>query len=201
MILIGYSGHAYVAYAIFQSMGVKVHGYCDVAEKTYNPFNLVYLGNEESDAAIGAFRENDLFISVGENRARRRIFEQMAGKNKYPVNAVHASSMIAPGVELSSYGVMVSAGAVMNPLCKAGICAIINSGAIIEHECIIGDFSHIGPGAVLCGNVVVGENSFVGASAVIRQGITIGKNVIIGAGSVVVKDIPDGATVMGSPAR
>ncbi|HPN57619.1 MAG TPA: DapH/DapD/GlmU-related protein, partial [Chitinophagaceae bacterium] len=71
----------------------------------------------------------------------------------------------------------------------------------IDHECIIGDFTHIAPGAVLCGNVKVGRNTFIGANSVIRQGIIIGDNVTIGAGTVVVKDVPDGATVVGNPAK
>lgn len=40
----------------------------------------------------------------------------------------------------------------------------------------------------------------VGANATLLPGITIGKGAMIGAGSVVTKDVPDGATVYGSPA-
>ena len=31
--------------------------------------------------------------------------------------------------------------------------------------------------------------------------VVIGENAIVGAGSVVTKDVPDGATVVGNPAR
>lgn len=47
----------------------------------------------------------------------------------------------------------------------------------------------------------IGNNVVVGANAVIIGDITIGNNVTIGAGSVITKDIPDGAVVVGNPAR
>ena len=201
MVLIGYSGHAFVVCGILNSAGKPISGYCDLSEKDFNPFNLTYFGTENSDAGIQAITKNGFFIAVGDNAARSRIFEQFASKNLFPSNAIHSSAVIDPTADLAKTGVMVSAGALINPLAQIGKGVICNTGCIIEHECRVGDFAHIGPGAVLCGNVTVGEQTFVGANAVIRQGIQVGKNVMIGAGAVVVKDIPDNTTVMGVPAK
>ena len=41
----------------------------------------------------------------------------------------------------------------------------------------------------------------VGAGATLLPGITIGSDALIGAGAVVVHDVPDGAVVVGNPAR
>jgi acetyltransferase-like isoleucine patch superfamily enzyme len=41
----------------------------------------------------------------------------------------------------------------------------------------------------------------VGAGAVILPGLSIGAGAMVGAGSVVTRDVPDGAVVMGNPAR
>ena len=38
MIVIGYSGHAFVACGILKAAGQPITGYCDKEEKTYNPF-------------------------------------------------------------------------------------------------------------------------------------------------------------------
>ena len=80
-------------------------------------------------------------------------------------------------------GILVAAGAVVNPLAQIGNGAICNTSCSIDHECVVGAFSHIGPGAILCGNVTVANGTLVGAGAVVRQGITIGANAVIGAGA------------------
>ena len=47
----------------------------------------------------------------------------------------------------------------------------------------------------------ISRRAFVGVHAVILPGITVGPNSIVGAGSVVTHDVPEGATVVGVPAR
>lgn len=51
------------------------------------------------------------------------------------------------------------------------------------------------------GASVLGDYVTVGAGAKIIGAIKIGNSVTIGANAVVTKDIPDGATVVGNPAR
>lgn len=201
MILIGYSGHAFVVCGILQSAGKKVTGYCDAAEKEHNPFNLVYHGTESSDRGLLALQNNDFYIAIGDNGVRNKIYQQLQKHNLLPVNAVHASAVIDSSAVLAENGVMVGANVSINPLVVIGKGAICNTGCIIEHECVVGEFTHIGPGAVLCGNVKVGSGTFVGAGAVIKQGISIGKNATIGAGAVVVKNVADDITVVGVPAK
>ena len=43
--------------------------------------------------------------------------------------------------------------------------------------------------------------AMIGAGAVIRPEIVIGSNAVVGAGAVVTKEVPDGAKVVGNPAR
>jgi sugar O-acyltransferase (sialic acid O-acetyltransferase NeuD family) len=201
MVLIGYSGHAFVVYGIFKASGKNVTGYCDVAEKAYNPFNLPYFGTENSGTGLDAIKASGYFIAVGDNGLRRKIYESLQKNNLLSANAIHPSAVIDASANIATQGVMIAANATINPLASIATGAICNTSCIIEHECVVGEFSHIGPGAVLCGNVKIGAGSFVGANAVIRQGITIGNSAMIGAGAVVVKDVPDGATVIGVPAR
>ena len=47
----------------------------------------------------------------------------------------------------------------------------------------------------------IGDNVVVGANAVLVGGVTIGRNAMVGANSVVLSDVPEGAVVMGAPAR
>lgn len=200
MIIIGYSGHGFVVCGIIKAAGKIITGYCDSEEKSYNPFSLSYFGKEDSAAAIAAFQQNDFFISIGDNSIREKVYNKLAQLKLLPANVIHPSAIIDSSSFIQSNGVMIAAGAIINPLAKIGAGAICNTGSIIEHECVVGDFAHIGPGTILCGNVKVGNCSFVGAGAVVRQGITIGNNAIIGAGAVVVKDVAGGTTVVGIPA-
>ena len=201
MILIGYSGHAFVAYGIFKAAGIKITGYCDVAEKEYNPFNLPYFGTENSEIGFNAIKEHGYFIAVGDNLLRKKIYDVLQENKGSLQNAIHPSAVIDASATIAQQGVMIAANVTINPLASIATGAICNTGSIIEHECVVGEFAHIGPGAVLCGNVKIGAGTFVGANAVIRQGIIVGNNVIIGAGAVVIKDVPDDCTVVGVPAK
>lgn len=201
MLLIGYSGHAFVVHGILTAAGKIVLGYCDKEEKANNPFKLQYFGDENSAKALETFPKTGFFIAIGDNGIRKKIYDQLAVKELYPFHAIHPTAVVDSSVVLAPYGIMIAAGAIINPLARIGEGVICNTGCIIEHECEVGRFAHIAPGAVLCGNVKIGEQTFVGAGAVVRQGITIGSNAMIGAGAVVVKDVPDNATVVGIPAR
>ena len=48
---------------------------------------------------------------------------------------------------------------------------------------------------------IVKRGASIGANATLLPGIVIGERAAVGAGAVVVKDVPDGAVVVGNPAR
>lgn len=49
--------------------------------------------------------------------------------------------------------------------------------------------------------ITVKKGASIGANATLLPGITIGKSAMVGAGAVVIKDVPEGAVVVGNPAR
>jgi acetyltransferase-like isoleucine patch superfamily enzyme len=51
------------------------------------------------------------------------------------------------------------------------------------------------------GGATVRRLARIGANSTILPGVVIGENALVGAGSVVVHDVPDGAVVVGNPAR
>ena len=200
MVIIGYSGHAYVVCGILTASGKSIEGYCDLEEKQYNPFNLSYLGKENADNAKQQMKQSGVFIAIGDNKIRKKIYDDIS-VHCLPVNAIHPSAIIDPSVIVAENGVMIAAGVCINPLAEINEGVVCNTACIIEHQCIIGAFAHIGPGAILCGNVNVGAGAFIGAGAVVRQNINIGANAIIGAGAVVIKDIAADEIVIGNPSR
>lgn len=202
VVIIGYSGHAFVVCDIFNSIKKEILGYCDQWEINQNPYNLPYFGKESSSIGLEKIRNNEWFISIGNNQIRKKIFDSLMDIQylENPINAIHKTAYVSPMTRIGR-AVMIGPNAIVNSQSQIRNGVIINSGAIVEHECQIGNFAHIAPGAVLAGNVSVGEQSFIGANSVIKQGISIGNNVTVGAGSVVIRNIPDGHTVAGNPTR
>lgn len=194
--IIGYSGHSFVCIEIAQLNKMKIMGYFEQNEKILNPFNFAYLGDE-----VNATNELDLFIGIGDNKIRERIFNKLHSLNKsLNCTLIHPNSIISRSCNIG-YSSILAAGVIVNALSKIDIGCIINSGSIIEHECHIKQFAHIAPGSVLAGNVIVGERSFIGANVTIKQGVNIGNDVIVGAGTVVLNDVPNNCTIVGNPGK
>lgn len=194
--LLGYSGHSYVIADSIIENGDELTGYYDITESLNNPFDLMYLGNDDSIIDNHTF----YFPAVGSNSIRKKLIEHIQQSNCKTINIIHPKASISKKISIGT-GNFISASVRINTLVNIKDGCIINTGAIIEHECFIDNYCHIAPGAVLAGNVKVGSLTFIGANSVIKEGISIGSNVIIGAGSTVINDIPDNQTWVGSPAK
>lgn len=201
IILIGYSGHSFVIYDIFKSMGRRVIGYCENEFKVYNPYNLSFYERELSMRGVGILRENDYFIAIGDNKIRTQIHARLIEEGLHaPVNAIHASSVIGSHVKLGN-GIMIGVNAVVNAQAKIGDNVVINTLSVVEHEVIIGKNSFIAPNSTILGGAKIGSGCFIGANSVILQNIEIGENCVIGAGTVVIRNIPPNSKVVGNPQR
>lgn len=200
IILIGYSGHAYVVADAILDNGLSILGYSDKEETNSNPYNLAYLGCEKETDFIGWSREVYFALGIGDNKLRQNISNLIEKKGKLVKTIIDKTAVISRNVSIGS-GSFINRNVTVNALAMIGKNVILNTGCIIEHECIIHDAVHIAPGAVLAGNVIIGERSFVGANTVVKQGVIVGKDVVIGAGSVIIANIPDGKKIVGNPGR
>ena len=83
---------------------------------------------------------------------------------------------------------------------------VIGSGTRIDNQCHISHNVQIGrhvaviAQSMIGGSCSIGDNAWLAPGALVMNQIKIGKNATVGLGAVVVKDVPDGQTVMGSPA-
>ncbi len=200
VVLIGYSGHAFVVYEALASQNLIVSGYTDVTKKNNNPYLLNYLGSEADETVLNTLNNYQYFVSIGNNLQRQAITSQLINVIGNPINAIHKSAIISTSCTLG-FGNLMAPNAILNAQVQIGNGVICNSGSVIEHECVIDDYVHVAPGAILCGNVCVGKGSFIGANSVIKEGIKIGQNVIIGAGTVVIRNIADNQKVVGNSQR
>ncbi len=53
VILIGYSGHAFVIAEVAIENGISIAGYSDISAAVSNPFKFEYLGFEKDQSFIG----------------------------------------------------------------------------------------------------------------------------------------------------
>ena len=95
--------------------------------------------------------------------------------------------------------------------------ARIAPGVVIDHGIgvVIGSTASVGRGTLIYHGVTlgtrkpcsgkrhpdVGENVMIGTGAKILGPIRVGNNAVVGANAVVLEDVPDGAVVVGVPAR
>ena len=196
-LIIGYSGHSYVVIEDLLSLKYKLQGYFEENQKSFNPFNLKYLGKENKDT-LRKFPEHELYICVGDNFLRKKIFNELHEFNL--PNLMSSNCSLSNSIDVGNANYFGN-NTRINSLVKIGVNNIINTGVIIEHESKIGNHNHIAPGAVICGNVTIENEVFIGANAVIKQGVKIESNSFIGMGSVIINDVKKNTVIVGNPGK
>ena len=203
---IGAGGHAKVIMDILaRSPHIQLVGLVELAKRLFGEKveGGSILGGDDLLPQLLAEGVGSAFIGIGsvsDNGPRTEIFYRVLGLGFDVISAVHRHATVARSARLGR-GVCIMAGAVVNPAAIIGDNVILNSHCTVEHDCVIGDHVHIAPGVTLSGAVQVGRLSHIGTGVSVRQGIRIGERAIVGVGSVVVSHVPDGALVVGVPAR
>lgn len=189
LFIYGASGHGLVAFDIAKVCGYDDIVFIDDGENEYTSFNEI---KDENNIPI--------FIAIGDNRVRNKLYKKVKENGFEIITLVHPSAIVSTSAQIG-IGTVIMPNVVVNAKAKIGKGTILNSGAVIEHEAILGDFVHISPNSAIAGGVNIGTLTHIGIGVSIIQGIKIGKNTLIGAGAVVVKNINDNKKAYGSPCR
>lgn len=171
----------------------------DHLESTAAPLGLAVAGTI-ADLARCAGRFSSAVVAVGDCRRRLELLESCQAERLKLVSIVHPSSAVSRFATLAPGCVLLAQSAV-NADAELGMGCIVNTGATVDHDCRLGRAVHVCPGAHIAGNVSIGECAWIGIGAVVRQAIAIGCDALVGAGAAVTTDVPDGATVIGVPAK
>ena len=123
---------------------------------------------------------------------------------------------IGDGATIGAF-VEVQRGVRIGRACKISSHTFVCEGVTIEDECFVGhgvmftndrtpratrpDGSPQGPDDWKLVRTVVKRRASIGSGAIILAGVVIGEGAMVGAGAVVTHDVPDGALVVGMPAR
>jgi len=207
LVIIGGGEHAQVVADAVRSQPARweLVGFTDPSSAAGGGvLGLDHLGDDASlRDRLRTTNEDDrpaLVLGFGTTADARRRAVASFGEEVRWATVVHAAAWVSPSAIVGP-GAVILAGAVVNAGARIGAHAIVNSGVVVEHGVVIGSGAHLAPGTVVGGGTAIGDDTVIGLAAAVRDHLTIGRAAVVGMGAVVVADVPDGATVLGNPAR
>lgn len=193
LVIIGAGGHALVVWeAALSKQCYNVLGFVDADKAGETLVDLpVFDRNPEIEHFVAA---------IGDNRVRKRIFEEYLKAGYEPATIIHKTAYLAARTTVGK-GTVVLAGAILTPLAAVGDNCIINTSATVDHQCTVESHAHLSVGVHLAGRTHVREGVLMGIGSVSCPGVTVGEWSTVAAGAVLVSDVPSGSTVGGVPAK
>lgn len=183
----------YAAYLFQNDSNYKVTGFCIEREyrkdnKPYSPIEGLDLFDfEELNRVQDDF---DLFIAVGNNSTRERIFKA-AQRSKFSFASYISTKAITWENLISGENVFIGEGSVIQPFVQIHNNSFI-IGSRIGHHSQIGEHVLIS-GSTIGGNTNVGDFSFLGLNSAVRQNLSIGKANIIGMNTTIERNTRENA--------
>ncbi|MBS4274719.1 UDP-4-amino-4,6-dideoxy-alpha-D-N-acetyl-D-glucosamine N-acetyltransferase [Campylobacter vulpis] len=162
---------------------------------------VIFLDDYKGLAFNKELENFDIFIAIGTNEIREKIFQKVEQCGFNIVNLIHKSAIISQSAKIAKSGVLVMPKVVVNAGASVGKGVILNTACVIEHECEIGDFSHISVGAKCAGNVKVGKFCLMGINSAILPNLSLCDESILGGGALLTKDAKEKGIYVGVPAR
>lgn len=158
------------------------------------------------DRFISEHASKNYVIAIASSTVRERL------ANELDASGCVAFTLIAPNAHIGTHGIEIGLGSIICPFASITTDAKIgrhfhgNIYSYVAHDCVIGDFVTFAPMVCCNGNVHIGDHAYIGTGAKILQGkpgkpIRVGRAAVVGMGAVVIEDVPDGATVVGCPAK
>jgi acetyltransferase EpsM len=144
------------------------------------------------------------FIGYVGMKKEKSVFEKISA---LPVpgdrwaDLVHPTAIVPKDFCKIGRGCMIAPLAQLSPDTEISDHCILLGNSFIGHNSFLDIFAHVATNGVVGGTVHVGKAVHIGSNATLREKITIGDFSLIGSGSVVLNDVPEGAVVVGNPAR
>ena len=187
-------GNGYLAemarYLFEYDGGIEVAGYCiekhlKSGEKSFDNLNLYDFKDIEESFAPDEF---DMFIAIGNNYKREKIFKKTKKKGYTLLSFIESSVLRYENLETGE-NVFITGTSGIQPFVTIRDNSFVIGSKIGHHSeigkhCLLSD-SHI------AGGVTIGDRTFIGINSAVKQKVKIGRNNIIGMGSTIIEDTGD----------
>lgn len=179
---------AYVSYALTHDSKYKVTAFC--IESTFSNSIINDFENQpvvafESVEKLYPPSKYKMFIAVGDNEVRERLFLRAKAKGYTLLSYVSTKSIFWDNLKYGE-NVFISEDTGIQPFVSIGDNSFL-IGAKIGHHSKIGK-NNLLSSCFLAGNVQISNNCFIGLQSSIKQGVFIANYNIIGMGCCIVKN-------------
>jgi sugar O-acyltransferase (sialic acid O-acetyltransferase NeuD family) len=199
LVIAGAGGLGREVYDLALTLGYQVRGFLDDTKTTLDD-PTVKVRILCPVAAYVPAPEEFCIVAVGDPKGRQALAEKLTQRGASFATLIHPSAVVAPSASIAP-GCILAPFVYVGPRARIGTHGILNVHASFGHDAVMGDYGAICPHGVVSGGVQVGSGVLIGSGAVITPYLTIGQNARIAAGSIVFTPMPDGAEVLGNPAR
>ncbi len=149
--------------------------------------------------------EKYISIAIADSETRKQLTERCISDG-LTIWSLQAGNAVVMDEVTIAEGSILSPFITLTSNISIGKSFHANIYSYVAHDCIIGDYVTFAPSVKCNGNVVIEDYAYIGTGVVIRQGdvgnpLIIGSGAVVGMGAVVTKNVPEGAVVIGNPAK
>jgi sugar O-acyltransferase (sialic acid O-acetyltransferase NeuD family) len=172
MYIVGASTLGEIALGILNRAGAEVSGFYDDICKEQDFCNKPVIGSIKTLASSPDAAKKGVFIAIGDNQNRRKIFENIKSMNIPIMNIIDANAVLELNIQIGS-GNLIMAGAYIGVKTRLGDGNLIFPGVSLTHHNKVGNFNFFSPNASVGGYTVINDECKIAMNCSVAPYINI----------------------------